>query len=563
MLLTKTNLLDHLQCPRKLWLSVHEPNQAAQRESSHERRALDGRLVEERARANLAKYQPSGASTFRWLPASEDKAADAQAAKEAMAKQPSLAFVEVAMHAHGLYARADALLPNGDGSYALLETKASTFPMKKNKEVPDKPEEHHVQDVAIQAWVAKESGIELSSTGLNLLDNRWRYPGDDDYEGLFKVMPMNEHTEEMVTQVPIWLKQAQETVAGPMPSCTTGAQCKKPYPCPFVDTCKAMEPAPEAHPIELLPDMAGKTLAKKLKAEKGYVSLLQPSPDEFRGAAAELFRRMQQAHATGLPVRVPGAEHVLKNLPYPRYYFDFEGIDLAVPRWEGVRPYEQMPFQWSCHVERAPGVFEHYAFLDVSGGDPSLACMQRLKEVIAQDNGPILVYYQTYEKGRLKELAERHPEWSELMYEYIERLVDLHPLVKDHYYHPKMCGSFSIKKVLPTIAPDLDYSELEVVQDGTAAQLAYLNYCFSAEMTQSERETLRQRMLSYCEQDTWAMVEVAYFLEDRGRPGNIRPAPDLLLGQGHTADIHGLHAAAVLGFVAPTVDQEQFEDVPL
>jgi hypothetical protein len=212
-------------------------------------------------------------------------------------------------------------------------------------------------------------------------------------------------------------------------------------------------------------------------------------------------------------------------LPYPRYYFDFEGIDLPVPRWAGVRPYEQIPFQWSCHIERARGVFEHVEFLDLSGDDPSIPCIERMLEARPPDGpGPIFVYYQAYEAGRLHELAERHPQYRPQVDQYLARLVDLHPIVRDNYYHPAMLGSFSIKAVLPTIAPDLDYDNIDEVTDGTAAQIAYLYAALDPQTTPERKAELRDRLLIYCKQDTWAMVEVAYFLQRQGRP---HPPPQI------------------------------------
>ncbi|MGE4096580.1 MAG: DUF2779 domain-containing protein, partial [Candidatus Binatia bacterium] len=240
------------------------------------------------------------------------------------------------------------------------------------------------------------------------------------------------------------------------------------------------------------------------------------------GKQADLFRRIQSAHRTGKAILEPGSDALLKSLPYPRYYFDFEGIDLPVPRWKGVRPYEQIPFQWSCHIEHSPGVFEHAEFLDLTGNDPSLGCIERMREVIPSDgDGPIFVYYQVYEKLRLEELGIRHPEHNDMMQAYVARLFDLHPIVKQHFYHPHMHGSFSIKHVLPVIASDLDYGELEEVREGVGAQVAYLYATLDPNTTEERKASLEAQLSKYCRLDTWAMVEVAYFLARAGRP--VRP----------------------------------------
>jgi len=131
------------------------------------------------------------------------------------------------------------------------------------------------------------------------------------------------------------------------------------------------------------------------------------------------------------------------------------------------------------------------------------------------------VYYATYERLRLEGLAIRHPDHAELLQRYIGRLFDLHPIVKQYFYHPQMKGSFSIKSVLPVIAPDLDYGALEEVQEGTAAQVAYLYVTLDPDTTPERKTDLEAKLRAYCRQDTWAMVEVAYFLARAGRP--IRP----------------------------------------
>ena len=510
-MVTKSDLASFRQCPRKLWLEHHRPDLMPESDAMTWRRANDGNIVGAKARELL------GPNAI-WPKGAENPPAAATTAITQLTANSGHPAVEFPMFRDGLYARADALIPSPAGGYILRETKASTFPLKKDKVTPDKPEEHHLDDLAIQAWVYQFSGWPLAGAELNLLNNRWRYPGNGDYSGLFRQLDVTADVLARMPEVPIWHAAAQRTLAGDMPDTQTGGHCTNPYDCPFHDHCTTLDlPGPD-HPLTLLPG-SGKGLAKKLNQQRGYTSLLEPQPSEFTGADAALFCRMQIAHRTGQPILELCSGALLSLLPYPRYYFDFEGIDLSVPRWAGVRPYEQIPFQWSCHIERTPSIFEHVEFLDLRGNDPSIPCIERMLEAIPPDGpGPIFVYYQTYEAGRLRELAERHPQYGAAITQYLARLVDLHPIVRDNYYHPAMQGSFSIKKVLPTIAPDLDYVNLGEVTDGTAAQVAYLYAALDAQTTPEREAELRDRLLIYCKQDTWVMVEVAYFLQRRPRP---------------------------------------------
>ncbi len=510
-MLSKSDLQSFLQCPRKLWLEHNKLDLIPTDDPTLFRRATDGNIVAEKAREQLG-------SEYLWPPTEENKKSAAERAKHMLAQAPHKRGAEVPMVHGDLYARADALLPEG-GKYVLRETKASTFPLKSDKVTPGAPEEHHLNDVAIQAWVMEGSRLPLGRVELNLLNNRWRYPGNGDYSGLFRQLDVTAELQIRKDKVPAWIAGAQTVLAGDMPQVVTGRQCTDPYECRFKGHCEKLDPPGPEHPIELLPDSAGKALAKKLRGDKGYRSILEPNPSELTGKQADLYCRIQTACRTGRPVLESGSAAVLKTLPYPRYYFDFEGIDLPVPRWRGVRPYEHIPFEWSCHIERSPGVFEHKEFLDLTGDDPSLACIESMRQVIdPDDDGPIFVYNMTYEKLRLEELSIRHPEQAGVLQKYISRLFDLLPLVKQHFYHPKMRGSFSMKKVLPVIAPDFDYGELEEVQEGTAAQVAYLYAVLDPDTTPERKADLEQKLRKYCRQDTWAMVEVAYFLAQFGRP---------------------------------------------
>lgn len=514
-MLSKTDLQSFLQCPRRLWLAHNDADGVPAAEPSQFRREKDGNAVGEKAREALG-------NRVIWPKSDADKGVACALAIQQLAQHPADAAVEVPLVHNGLYARTDALIPLSPGHYVLQETKASSFPLKDDKTTPGKPESHHLDDVAIQAWVMANAGLSMARAELNLLDGQWRYPGTGDYGGLFRALDVTELIAPRVALVPGWLQSASDIVALPdMPAATIGPQCKKPQACPYMDKCRKLEPPPLEHPLTLLPDVGGKALAKKL-AVFGFKSLLEPQRKLLIGTdpkRSELYQRIQLAHQTGKFILNPGARDVIDALPHPRYFFDFEGIDLAIPVWTGVRPYEQICFQWSCHIQReADGPFEHASFLDLTGTDPSLACIEAMKLAIGDDAGPILVYFATYERGRLKEMAQRHPEHAAVLEGWIERLVDLLPIVKENFYHPVMAGSFSIKKVLKAVAPQLDYSQLEEVQEGTGAQIAYLEAAFDPNVTLERKAQICERLTFYCRLDTWAMVVVAYFLARRMLP---------------------------------------------
>ena len=214
-----------------------------------------------------------------------------------------------------------------------------------------------------------------------------------------------------------------------------------------------------------------------------------------------------RAIRTGQPWIAPGLKSALRDLPYPRFYFDFETINPAVPIWAGTRPYQQVPFQWSCHVEHADGRLEHHEFLDISGSDPRSECAQRIIDLMSGMEGCVLVYFQAFEESRLRELARDLPEFAADLRRVIGKLCDLLPIVQVHYYHPDQHGSYSLKVVLPTVVPDLDYAGLEEVQDGGGAQRAFLELIDPGAVGE-RRSHLTRHLLAYCERDTQAMVEL-------------------------------------------------------
>ena len=219
-------------------------------------------------------------------------------------------------------------------------------------------------------------------------------------------------------------------------------------------------------------------------------------------------RRIWQQSRLEAPYVGAELRALVSTLSFPRYYLDFETIGPAVPLFAGTRPFEALPFQWSCHIEKRHGEIEHAEFLELDGGPPMRALAERLLATLGIA-GPILVYT-PYERRVLHELAARYADLAAGLEALAERIVDLHPITRRHYYHPAMHGSWSIKAVLPTVAPDLGYETLGAVRDGLAAQTAYLE-AIDAKTPAARRGALRRALLDYCRHDTLALVRLVEF----------------------------------------------------
>jgi hypothetical protein len=193
-------------------------------------------------------------------------------------------------------------------------------------------------------------------------------------------------------------------------------------------------------------------------------------------------------------------------LSYPLYFMDFETLWVALPRYAGMSPYDQIPYQWSVHVQRKPGAaLEHFEYLADDSNDPRPEFVKTLCQIIGT-TGSVLAYSSGFESGRLGELAAWLPHYKDEIEDIQGRLWDPLPVIRDHVYHPEFRGSYSLKSVLPALVPDMTYDGMAVSQ-GSEAGLAW-EKMVRAEAGSDERRKLRDDLLAYCKQDTLAMVRL-------------------------------------------------------
>lgn len=484
--LSKSRLIAWKQCPKRLWLQIHRPD-LLEISDGAERGFQIGYEVGEVAQ----RLHPHGIL----IEDDDDLSAALKSTKAAMTAHPDRPIFEATFQHDGVLVRADLLLPVENG-YRMVEVKSSASV---------KP--YHIDDCAVQAWVLKQNDIRLDSIELAHIDTSFVYQGSGDYQGLFHYEKLDDTVSPLVDQVPGWIQSARLTLSGAEPNIAPGEQCNEPFECPFTAYCSRdiVEPDAPKYSLDVLYRMHQTT--KDSLRGKGIEDACQV-PAEYLNATQQWIQRISQTEVAEL---APDAGLALAALPYPRYYLDFETINLAVPRWGRTSPYRtQVPFQWSCHIEAIPGQLGHEMFLDVSGKDPRRACAEQMIQALRSD-GPIFVYYQAFEKSRIAELAELFPDLADALLAINQRIVDLLPIARANYYHPEMRGSWSIKAVLPTVAPDLGYDRLAVGSGGDA-QDAYREI-LHPETPEPRRQLLTEGLREYCALDTLAMARLAWYFQ--------------------------------------------------
>lgn len=485
--LSKSKIIAYRQCPKRLWLEVHEPERAVVA-ADVEARFAAGHEVGAVART---LYDPGGTGTV--LDAQRDGFDAAFKRTGALLDEPRPIF-EAGFRAEGALAFADVMVPvpgTQRPRWRMVEVKSATS-----------VKDYHRDDAAVQAYVARAAGADLAAVSVAHVDSTWVYPGGGDYRGLLKEHELTDETLTRAGDVKGWIEEAQVIAAsGHAPQIAVGAQCHDPFDCPYLAHCRSQEPAVD-HPVEWLPGRRNRALAEHLET-KGARDL-GDVPNELLDPRQ--LRVKRQTLKGEVFFDVAGARKALSRYPLPALFLDFETAQLAVPIWQGTRPWQQIPFQFSLHTLDAEGRLDHRAHLDLSGHDPSEAFARAL---IAACRGrqPIFVYNSAFETGRIRELAQRFADLAPDLTAIAERIVDLLPIAREHYYHPSQQGSWSIKAVLPAMAPDLSYDKLSGVKDGSMAMTAYLE-AIRAGTSAARKDEIHRELLAYCKLDTLAMVRV-------------------------------------------------------
>jgi len=489
MRISKSKFVAGCQCVKRLYWQVHEPKLAAEPDAAAHAMMEQGHEVGLLAR----QLFPGGVEVGN--KGSLDQAI--RTTRELAANRKVPAIFEGVFEHDGVLVRVDVLHRRRDGRWRLVEVKSSTS-----------VKEEHLDDVAVQYRVLSRSGLDVGSCCLAHVNRSFVFRGGSiDPWRFFRIRNVTRQVVKLQPKLTFQLRAAFTVLSMPSaPEIAPGRHCTSPVTCEFFDRCNP--PLPDDH-IGYLPRLHAS--AEEALEELGVESI-RDIPDDFE--LTEIQRRAATCVQTGEPwFDSEGLKTALASLKYPICYIDFETINPCVPRFADMRPYQQIPFQFSVHSQHEPSAEpEHREFLALDSSDPRHAFAASLCDSLGE-SGSIVVYNQQFESQRLSETAANLPEFAERIENIQARLWDLLPVIRKHVYHPRFGGSFSLKDVLPALVPSMTYDGMEVA-DGTDAGLAWESLVRGG-LDQSECQRIRKALLAYCGQDTLALVKLLSYLRQQ------------------------------------------------
>ena len=476
--LSKSLILKGLQCHKALWLAKHPPAFGLPARPDQQARFELGTAV-----GILAQQLFPGGTE---VPYAGLSVTEQVARTRELIEAGTPVIYEASFAFDGIFVKVDILVRDGS-KWQIHEVKMGTAVKEVN-----------LDDVAIQHYVLSGCGLAVSRSFLVHIDNSYVRNGAIEVGRLFAFEEVTGEALARQASLPALLAGMRRTLgeAGE-PEIDIGPWCTDPYECDFIPWCWRHIPEDSVF------DLRGRGIDKFALYNQGIIHLEDVPLDALN--AAQRF----QAEAT-LGKRdvtdVAAIRAFLGTLWHPLCHLDFETFDTPIPPFDGARPYQKIPFQYSLHIERTPGAEpEHFAYLAPPNVDPRRELAEQLLAEIPEE-ACVLTYNQAFEKSVLRDLAATFPELAGDLQKRIDHIRDLMaPFKKRHLYRWPMRGSYSIKEVLPALVPDLSYKGLKVA-DGGMAMLAYHEMCAAADPGRVAE--IRRNLLAYCELDTWAMVRI-------------------------------------------------------
>lgn len=402
------------------------------------------------------------------------------------------AIFEAAFKYLGVQCSVDILEKLSDGSYHIIEVKSAT-----------KPKPIYVLDAAIQYWILTGCGLKVTKVSVMTLNSDYVRGQRLSLRSLFKLHLCSDEVNQLQASLRSNVTAMKQMLLaeGP-PNIPTGPHCTEPYDCPYFDHCSQDDPVYD-HPISEL----GRTQRSILEElNRLNIKEIQDIPPRIK-----LNPRQQvivDAIKSDRSMVRGNLSSELRHLKKPIYHLDFETINPGVPKYIGTRPFQAVPFMFSVLREQTDDDPIYSGYLHETDDDPRREVALHLIRALRK-RGSICVY-SSFEKGVINHLIKAVPDLADELRSIQSRLFDLLNTVKNHVYHPDFRGSFSLKTVLPALT-DTNYLDLEI-DEGQLASFRYLQALKTTDST--ERESIFDDLIAYCDRDTLATFEVKQALQE-------------------------------------------------
>ena len=475
--LSKSLYIRGLQCHKSLYLHKYQPELRGEPTPELEALWKSGREVGDFARMLF----PGGVVVpFEGLTGEEQLSKTREEIDRG-----TKAIYEATFSFDDVFVKADIIVRNR-GFWDLYEVKSSTS-----------VKEHYWDDVAVQYYVLSGCGLPVNKAYLVHINNGYVRDGDIVPEELFVLQDITGIVREKQASIPETLTGMRTMLRGRMPEIDIGPHCSDPYDCDFMDFCWRHVPEDSVFSLR------GRGIDPWEMYRQGVVRMEDVPLD-----ALNLMQRMQveysldrKAHADPVKIR-----EFLKKVRYPVCFLDFETFGSGIPLFDGTRPYQQVPFQYSLHRIDAEGEeSRHFEYLAQPGVDPRKEIAEKLLGEIPE-GACVIAYNMAFEKRVMRELGEFAPNHRKRLNAIAEGMIDLmEPFKRRDIYHWRMNGSYSLKSVLPVLVPGMTYEGLEI-SDGAMASEAY--FAMETIADPAELSRLRKALLEYCKQDTLGLVRL-------------------------------------------------------
>lgn len=486
MLISKSDYMLFLKHPAWIWLKKYDKSKLPPISESLQAIFDEGHLFEKYAEqlfpdATRLGFDESDFSTYITLPKRTKDAID----------KGAKTILQGRFEYDNLTCIVDVLEKVGENEFDLYEIKSST-----------EIKEEHLFDLAFQVYILEGLGIPIRKISVIHVNNEYKRKGEIDIKKLCFVSDVTEKVREKKDETEVNIQAAFRILNSKerpdlSPRHTRGEMKD------WMEVYRFIHGDFDKYSIYDLCRLRPELVAD---LEDLNIKLISDIPDGIKLGN----HQKRQLDVTKLEKQVIDKDRIrnfLSEITYPLYFLDYETMSGVIPQFDGTKPYQQLPFQYSLYVIDAPGEeAKHKEYLHRENSHPVLPLLKKLREDI-KEGGTIFVWHESFEKGRNTEMGELFPEYKEFMESVNDRIIDLKtPFSSGWFLDKDFLGSASIKKVLPVLFPELSYKDL-IIQEGTAAQRKWMKHVLNEEDPE-QREEILNALVEYCRLDTLAMVKI-------------------------------------------------------